>query len=74
MDDFAYIAFDHETGRPLAHGYCAALAAAAADELVPEATLYVLDAHEAGPWIWAERLALVEALKFSKLIQGYAME
>lgn len=63
MSGFAFIAFNHETGLPLAHGPTAALAAAAADHLAPDATLYVLDAGGAGPWIWAERVALSHALE-----------
>ncbi|MDD2794666.1 hypothetical protein [Acidocella sp.] len=67
MNDFAFIAFNHETGLPLAHGRTAAHAAAAADQLAPDAALYVLDAHHAGPWIWAERVALGAALKWDAM-------
>jgi hypothetical protein len=71
MTAFAYIAFNHETSLPLAHGRSAAHAAAAADQLAPDATLYVLDAHHAGPWIWAERVALMYALEGDEVMQAH---
>ena len=61
MTDFTFIAFDTESGRPLAHGRKAIYALARADSLMPAAPIYILCAGDAGPWIWSEKLPLARA-------------
>lgn len=49
---FRYLAFDHASQAILAHGGTAADALYAADQIAPDAPLYVLDAGHLGWKIW----------------------
>lgn len=60
-DRFTYIAFDTESGQPLAHGRKAIYALATADSIMPAATIYILCAGNEGPWMWAEKVPLERA-------------
>lgn len=61
MTDFTFIAFDTESGQPLAHGRKAIYALARADSVMPAAPIYILCVGKAGPWIWAKKLPLERA-------------
>ena len=52
MTDFTYIAFDTESGQPVAHGRRAIDALARADSIAPAAPVYILFTGNAGPWMW----------------------
>ena len=70
MTDFTYIAFDTESGQPLAHGRKAIYALARADSVMPAPPIYILCAGNEGPWMWAEKLPLERA---QALISGVAI-
>jgi hypothetical protein len=64
MTDFTYIAFDTESGQPVAHGRRAIDALARADSIAPAAPVYILFTGNAGPWMWAEKFPLEHAQAF----------
>ena len=65
MTDFTYIAFDTESGQPVAHGRSAIDSLARADSIAPPASLHILFTGDAGPWMWAEKFPLEQAQAFA---------
>lgn len=59
--DFAFIAFDHSSGKAMAHGQRAIDALDRADRIGPNIEIEILAVGQAGVWLWNNKTPLVEA-------------
>jgi len=68
MPEFRYIAFDEDTGLPIAHDSRAIFALRRADRENSEARIFIIDAGALGLEIWSNKMTLPQAEAF--VLQG----